>query len=253
MYTPPVPFAGRDTAASAEQRRRVAAGELPPRYGQPWGEPFFAAARPALTPGCRVLDVGAGRLPTLPIEERPPGCTYYGLDVSGAELEAAGPGAYDETVVADISAGTLPALAEFDLILSWQVLEHVPSTAAALDNMRACLRPGGRLVCQVSGSLAVFALLARIVPHPISSRLMHRLLGTAVEEKFPTRYDRCRRSQLEPLLATFSEHGIVPRYRAGTYFRFSRPLERAYLAYENWIERTGKAELATHYVIWAVR
>ncbi len=45
----------------------------------------------------------------------------------------------------------------------------------------------------------------------------------------------------------------MPRYKAGAYVRFFRPLERAYIGYENWVERTGRANLATHYVIWAVR
>jgi SAM-dependent methyltransferase len=246
-------YDGPDTLEAQNERARVAAGELPPRYAEPWARPFFAATQPALTPGAAILDVGSGRRPALPPEERPAGCTYVGLDVSGAELAAAGEDAYDETVVNDISRRQDDLKERFDLVLSWQVLEHVPSLEDALENMHGYLRPGGRMVAHLSGSLAAFSLLGRVLPHPVSSRLMQRLLGAAPEEKFPTRYDRCRATKLRPLLARWSEHGIVPRYKGGGYFRFSRPLERTYLAYENWAERSGRPDLATHYVIWAVK
>jgi len=246
-------YEGPETAEARRERERVAAGELPLRYGEPWGRPFFAAARPALRPGISILDVGSGRLPTLPPDNRPPGSRYFGLDISAQELVAAGSGAYDETVVSDITQRRPELEERFDLVLSWQVLEHVGSMSAALENMHAYLRPRGRMVAQISGTFAPFALLARVIPHSISRRLMQRLLGARPEEKFPTRYDRCHASALEPLLAGWSQHGIVPQFKGGAYFSFSRPLERAYLVYENWAERSGRADLATHYVIWAVK
>jgi SAM-dependent methyltransferase len=248
-----MPYVGPDTEEARIERQRVVRGELPPRYAEPWGRPFFEAARAALRPDVAVLDVGAGRSPALPPAERPKGCRYAGLDVSAAELEAAPPGAYDEKIVGDI-ANLRPELVDrFDLILSWQVLEHVDSMAAALENMRAYLRPGGRMVAQISGRYAAFSLLARVIPYSISRRLMERLLGANAEEKFPTRYDACNATALERLLGGWSTHGIAPRYKGGAYFRFSRPLERSYLAYENWVERSGRANLATHYLIWAVK
>jgi hypothetical protein len=45
----------------------------------------------------------------------------------------------------------------------------------------------------------------------------------------------------------------VPFYRGATYFKFSRPLMRAYLAYESTIERRRAANLATHYLVVAKR
>jgi SAM-dependent methyltransferase len=249
----PTVYEGPETAYAQRERERVAAGELPLRYGEPWGRPFFAAAAPALRPGASILDVGSGRLPTLPPDDRPPGSHYFGLDISTKELAAAGSGAYDETVISDITQRRPELEERFDLVLSFQVLEHVESMAAALENMHAYLRPQGRMVAQISGAFAPFALLARVIPHSISRRLMQRLLGARPEEKFPTRYDHCHASALEPLLAGWSQHGIVPRFKGGAYFSFLRPLERGYLAYENWAERSGRANLATHYVIWAVK
>jgi SAM-dependent methyltransferase len=246
-------YEGPESAEARRERERVAAGELPLGYGEPWARPFFAAARPALRPGVSVLDVGSGRRPTLPPDNRPRGSRYVGLDISADELSAAGSGAYDQIVASDITQREPELEGCFDVVLSWQVLEHVDSMATALENMHAYLRPGGRIVSQISGRFAPFALLARVFPHSISRRLMQRLLGARPEEKFPTRYDRCSASALEPLLAGWSQHGIIPRFKGGVYFSFFRPLERAYLAYENWAERSGRVNLATHYVIWAVR
>ena len=244
-------YDGPDTAEAQLQRRRVELGELPRRYAEPWGRPFFDVVRPALEPGAVILDVGAGRSPVLPPEARPENARYVGLDIAATELDAAGAGAYDETVVGDIGR-PLPALAErFDLVLSWQVLEHVESLDAALDNMRAYLRPGGLLVAHLSGRFAAYAVVARVIPNRLSRSLIDRLLG--VDPSFPTHYQACHASALERRLGRWSAHGIEPRYKGGAYFRFSRPLERAYLAYENWVERSGRADLATHYLIWAVK
>lgn len=245
------PYEDFDTAEAQRERQRVAAGELPPRYAEPWQGPFFTMARPALQPGSSILDVGSGRHPTIPPDARPPGSHYVGLDASAQELAVAGPAAYDEIVVSDITRRVPDLEGAFDLVMSWQVLEHVESMTAALENTRAYLRPHGRMVAQISGTFAAYALLSRVIPHPVSSRLMQRLMGASAGEKFPTRYDRCHASALEPLLAEWRDHGILPRFKGGAYFRFFRPLERAYLAYENWAERSGKANLATHYVVWA--
>jgi SAM-dependent methyltransferase len=246
-------YEGIDTSESRQERERVAARELPPRYGEPWGRTFFSLARPALHPGVVILDVGGGRQPTLPRDARPEGARYVGLDISRLELEAAAPKAYDDIVVSDIGDRLHELEDRFDLVLSWQTLEHVHSVERALDNIHAYLRPGGRFVAQLSGSYSAFALLARAIPYPLANRLMKHLMDARHDEKFPTRYDRCTASALEPVLQRWSQHGIVPRYKAGAYFRFFRPLERTYIAYENWAERSGRKNLATHYVIWAVR
>lgn len=246
-------YEGPDTPESQRERARVLDGTLPTRYSEPWGRPFFDALRPWLVPGVAILDVGAGRSPTLPPSARPARCHYVGLDVVAGELAAAGDQAYHDTVVADI-VGRVPELERrFDAVISWQVLEHVESVELALENMRAYVRPGGRMVALLSGGLGAHALLARVIPYTISTRLQHRLLGTPPEMRFPTRFDRCLPRHLKPLLSRWSEYEIVPRWKDACYFAFSPALERAYLVYENWAERSGRASLATHYVIAAVR
>ncbi len=240
-----------DTAEAAAEREAVAAGRLPARYGEPWADAFLGRVARHLRPGMSILDVGSGARPTVPSDQRPAGCTYVGLDVSGDELERAGPGAYAQTVVGDISS-ELPELAgRFDLVLSWQVLEHVPSLSRALATQRAALVPGGQMVALLSGAFAIYALAARVIPYRISTPLQARLLSIVPEDKFPTHYDGCTDRRLQVLLREggWSSWEIEPRYKAGGYLRFSRALQRTYLLYEDWAARGPRANLATHYIL----
>jgi len=175
------------------------------------------------------------------------------MDISAGELERAGADAYDDIVVGDV-CDPIPVTRAFDLVLSWQVLEHVSSMRAALENQRGALTPGGRMIAMLSGTWAIYALAARVIPHRTSTMLQTRLLGADARDKFPARYDACSDRALRRSLSAsgWSSWEIVPYYKAGGYLRFSRPLLRTYLAYENWAERSGHANLATHYLVEAV-
>lgn len=238
--------------APAQELPLVRAGVLPERYGEPMQEELFRRVQPLLVPEVAILDVGAGRYPTIAATDRPRGCRYVGLDIESGELDAAAPGAYDEGVVADITE-PLRRDGEFDVIVSWQVLEHVSPLAAAFENLRASLRPGGTLLAQLTGSNAAFALGGRLLPPRTRVWLATHVLGHAEEEKFPTRYDRSSYKALEGLLSAWSDVEIVPFYRGAPYFAFWRPVQRAYLAYESAIERRRVKNFATHYLVAAKR
>jgi SAM-dependent methyltransferase len=230
----------------------VSAGRLPDRYGYRMQDVLLERLRPLLVDGVRILDVGGGRSPTIAPEDRPAGCTYVGLDVSADELTSAPPGAYDGAVVHDVSTPH-PELRDFDLILSWQVLEHVSELHRALDNLRLMLRPGGVLLAQLSGANAAFALLARVMPHRLRVYAMARFLGHPGELKFPTRYDRCTDRAMRGMLADWAAVEIVPFYRGAPYFAVARPLQSLYLHYEDAVARRHLVNLATHYLIVAQR
>jgi SAM-dependent methyltransferase len=236
----------------AQELPDVRAGRLPDRYSYRMQDVLLERLAPLLVDGVRILDVGAGRSPTIPPEDRPAGCVYVGTDISAEELDSAPPGAYDETVVQDISASA-GELRDFDLVLSWQVLEHVPNLAQALANLGSTLRPGGVLLAQTSGSYAAFSVLAKVMPHRLRVRVMARLLGHREEEKFPTRYDRCTAKAIRSMLSGWSSLDIVPFYRGAPYFGMSRALQRLYLVYEDAVARRNAVNLATHYLIVARR
>lgn len=239
-------------------RRRLAVEgapsvRLPPRYSAGWYKLFEAQLLPALSPGVRILDVGSGRQPAVLPNRRPPACTYVGLDVSGAELEQAPAGSYDEIVEGDITIRDQSLENRFDVLISWQLLEHVRSLASAVENMRSYLRRGGTMVSLLSGGRALFALVNRLIPHGVAKRLMRLLLGREPGSVFPAFYDHCHYSALCTALAPWSLSSVEPLYRGASYVYFSPALQRSYLAYENWLERAGHVDYATHYLISATR
>ena len=236
--------------SAPEELEDVRAGRLPVRYGYRMQDAFLERLRPLLNPGVTILDVGAGRSPMMAPADRPPGCIYLGLDISAEELSAAGSAAYDVSFVHDI-AEPLADLRNVDVIVSWQVLEHVASLPRALANLRAMLRPGGTLLAQTSGSFAAFALVARAMPHRLRVKALTRFLGHLEEDKFPTYYDHCTARALRRLLSGWEWSEIVSFYRGAPYFSMSRPLQRLYLAYEDFIATRGWENLATHYLLMA--
>ncbi len=227
--------------------------EVRDRYREPWLEAFYARATERLRPGAVVLDVGAGRRPAIPKELRPVACHYVALDSSQHELEAAPPGSYDRCVVRDVTQSITELEDRFDLIVSWQVLEHVRPVEATLRNLHTYLRPGGRLVAQISGRNSVFAAINRILPYRVTLPLLCQLLSADPEEHFPAYYDQCSDSDLRRALAGWCDVEIVPRYRGAEYFGFSHLMQRAYLLYEDRIAVKQRCNFATHYLLSAVR
>jgi SAM-dependent methyltransferase len=232
-------------------RRFAREGRLPARYGEVWPRELDELAQPVLRPGMSILDVGSGRSPTIPPDRRPVQTRYVGLDVSGPELDRAGPGSYDEKLVADVGTH-LPSLDNrFDLIVSWQALEHVSSLRQAFSNLRRYLAAGGRMIALISGRYSVFALANRLLPHRAAHRMMEILLGRSSETVFPAHYDRCWSSALAELLADWSAVEIRPKYAGASYFAFSPLLMRAYVKCED--RALGRPNLATYYLLAATR
>lgn len=223
------------------------------RYQQPRQLEFERKIHEVLQPGTRVLDVGSGRSPSIEPASRPPQCYYVGLDISESELNTAPPGSYDDTWVSDIT-NHVPELDDsFDLVVSWQVLEHVKPLEAAIENMRSYLRPGGRLVAHLSGTYSVFGLINKALPTSVGVRALEVLLQRDPETVFPAHYHHCWYSAIERAFRKWESCSIHPRYFGADYFKFLGPAERTYLLYEDWTIRHNHKNLATHYLIVATR
>lgn len=72
-------------------------------------------------------------------------CTVVGVTYSEAEAGHARQG-LDRVVVADLNDFDPTPLGEFDCIVCSHVLEHLHAPQQVLWRLRACLKPGGRLV-----------------------------------------------------------------------------------------------------------
>jgi SAM-dependent methyltransferase len=227
--------------------------KLPARYDEGWTPPFEERVRGALRPDIAILDVGAGRQPTIPPDRRPLRCRYVGLDISATELAAAPHGSYDETWVADTTKHLAELDDRFDLIISWQVLEHVKPVEAAFANFQAYLHPGGRFIGQLSGTFSFFGLANQIIPHRLTVMLLRRLVKRDPTTVFPAHYHHCWDGALRRVLASWIEVEIMPRYIGAQYLRALPPIQWLYLRYEGWAFRTRRRNLATHYIIDARR
>jgi SAM-dependent methyltransferase len=203
--------------------------------------------------GIKILDLGSGRTPAVSRDRLPEDAMYAGLDVSQTELKRAPEGAYDEIYVADINT-RLPELeGKFDLIVSWQVLEHVKSLDSALLNVYTYLKPGGCFVAQFSGTFSIFGLINRIVPQQVGVSLMRVLLKRNPETVFPAYYQHCWYGAIEKAMKNWSEVEIVPRYQGARYLNFAPSIRSLYTRAEDWIIRGDHRNLATHYLLDARR
>jgi len=228
---------------------------MPPRYSVPWRQAFDDPIRERIAAGSAVLDIGSGRHPAIEPSDRPDGVRYVGLDLSREELDAAGDGAYTETIAADATTLRPDLAGQFDLVISWQVLEHVRDLEATIRNIRGYLKPGGLFVALFSGSWSAFGVINRVLPNRVGSKLVDRAMKRTENNVpvFPAYYDRCSHRALVPLFAEWRMAEIEPLYNGAGYFAFAPPLQKAYLAYENQIERRRVANLATHYLVIAER
>ncbi|MFL5402218.1 MAG: class I SAM-dependent methyltransferase [Gemmatimonadales bacterium] len=141
--------------------------------------------------GARVLDVGGGKFPGIPLQtKRDLDLHIVGLDLSESELTAAPRGAYDSIVVGDVATVSIPGT--YDLIFSRAVLEHVADPAGAVANLAAVLRPGGIMAHVMPCRNAPFAVLNRW----LGNRMARRVLFSVFPEKrknsgFPALYRDC--------------------------------------------------------------
>lgn len=178
-----------------------------------------------LKPGLRVLDVGGGKRPAIPVQTKQElGLHVVGLDVSEAELAEAPEGAYDATIVGDVAVTSIPG--HYDLVFSRAVLEHVADPAAAIANLASVLLPGGTMAHVMPCRNAPFAILNRWLGNRSARRVLFAIFPEKQENSgflayyrdcTPGRLSRtCRESGLEVVQLT-------PYYNSG-YTSFFAPL-----------------------------
>lgn len=143
--------------------------------------------RLGLTPGWRCLDVGAGTgsLAQALAERVAPTGAVVALDVNTRFLDPlAGP--HLEPVALDVTERALPR-AEFDLVSSRLLLEHLPARSEVLSNMIRAVKPGGWvLVEDFDWSTA----LVVDPPSDVHSRVARAIRSTFTRHGYDPHYGR---------------------------------------------------------------
>jgi SAM-dependent methyltransferase len=157
----------------------------------------------------RVLEAGCGSISYLRF---PPDTYLVGIDISEAQLRK---NTYlDEKILGDIERHQLPA-EEFDVVVCWNVFEHLPHPEQALSSFARAICPGGLVVLALPNALSVKGLVTKFTPfwfHVwVTRHLMGRkLAGTEGNGPFPT----FMRFSIAParLVETARQLGLAPVY-----------------------------------------
>lgn len=174
---------------------------LPARFTTDGNQEFFRIVPSVLKPGCTVWDIGGGKHPLVdPGLKRERQLRVVGLDISAQELDAAPDGAYDETVVADISQ--FRGHSDADLVVCQALLEHVRDTGRAFAGISSILKPGGTAILFTPSRNAAYARLNLLLPQALKRWLLFAIFREARgQQGFPAYYDRCTPRQFRELAA----------------------------------------------------
>jgi SAM-dependent methyltransferase len=143
-----------------------------------------------------VLEAGCGSATRLNLHGK---AKVVGLDVS--EQQLARNTQLDERILGDVETYPLPAN-RFDMVVCWNVLEHVPHPDLAVANLAAALGDDGLLILAVPNAASLKGIVTKFTPYGFHL-WVHRVLlgrreaGTEGRGPFPT---FMRRSMSPPAL-----------------------------------------------------
>src|SRR4051794_1892099 len=166
-----------------------------------------------------------------------PEAYVVGIDISADQLEHNTH--VHEKVLGDIQTHDLGD-ARFDMIVSWDVLEHLATPNSALERFARALRPGGLIVIAAPHVHSLKGVVARYTPfwfHVFVYRYLMALswAGRTVRGPYPT--------HLRP--------EIAPERIA--QFAAARGLAVEYLSeYESWAQRRARERLRIRGALWRV-
>lgn len=114
-----------------------------------------------------------------------PGAHLVGVDISAKQLDRNA--ALDEKIVGDIQALDLDGR-QFDVVVCWDVLEHLPQPQRALECLAAATRPGGVLILALPNALSLKGLVTKLTPyraHVAVYRVVFGNPGAGTEDQGP--------------------------------------------------------------------
>ena len=139
--------------------------------------------------GLKVLEAGCGSTSHITLPE---GSLVTGIDISERQL-ARNTGLF-EAVLGDLQSHRWPANS-FDLVLCWDVLEHLPAPREAIARMVEGLSPGGLIVLALPNLLSLKGLVTKFTPYSFHVAFYRYVIGdtraSTAWDQFPTylKYD----------------------------------------------------------------
>lgn len=180
--------------------------------------------RSHVRPGDLIYDVGGGKNPFFPAEEKSGlSLRVTGIDISEQELARAPAGAYDETLACDIAK--LVGRRDGDVVICQAVLEHVKDTENAFKAMASLLKAGGQALIFVPSRNALFARINLLLPQGMKESILYGIYPSSRESQgFPSFYHRCTPRDFARMA---HENGMAVEharyYFKSSYFEFFFP------------------------------
>jgi len=129
----------------------------------------------------RILDAGCGKQLQVPIAANR---YVVGIDISPAQV--ARNTEVDEGIVGNVQSHDFEP-ASFDVVVCWNVLEHLEDPRAALLNFERALKPGGVLLLAGPHPHSFKGTMTKVTPFWVHKLAWKRLLpGQPALERFPT-------------------------------------------------------------------
>lgn len=132
----------------------------------------------------KVLEIGCGSTSHINLGKDP---YIVGIDIAAEQLERNE--ILQEKIVANIEDYALPE-SEYDVIVSWWVLEHLARPDLVLKNCQQALKPDGALILVSPDPRALKGLITKFTPqwfHVLISRYIFGFSKAGVEEQGPFR------------------------------------------------------------------
>lgn len=119
----------------------------------------------------RILEAGCGSQSHVVF---PKSGYFVGIDISRQQLDRNT--VLNEKILGDIQTFPLPA-SSFDVIICWDVLEHLKHPYQAISNFIRSLRPNGILILAFPNVLSLKGMIAKATPHIFHVWVYRYLLG----------------------------------------------------------------------------